>query len=163
MGWVRGVCVSDTLCSCGCCPMDVQHTPNLPLPLCFAWYQVYCCCLLLHCVAMCPMLRMIHQAKLAKLRRELLEPSKGAGGGGAGEGACLIDCLCVCMNQMCVCVCVLEHMCWSILLGNLPLHYRPAHLQLCHCSPLCPPFLLGVVSCVQALTSTRLAMHASVL
>lgn len=26
------------------------------------------------------------QAKLAKLRRELLEPSKGAGGGGGGEG-----------------------------------------------------------------------------
>jgi hypothetical protein len=26
------------------------------------------------------------QAKLAKLRRELLEPSKGGGGGGAGEG-----------------------------------------------------------------------------
>ena len=26
------------------------------------------------------------QAKLAKLRRELLEPSTGAGGGGKGEG-----------------------------------------------------------------------------
>ena len=27
------------------------------------------------------------QAKLAKLRRELLEPSSGSGGGGKGEGA----------------------------------------------------------------------------
>jgi ribosome-interacting GTPase 1 len=27
------------------------------------------------------------KAKLAKLRRELLEPSKGGGGGGGGEGA----------------------------------------------------------------------------
>lgn len=33
------------------------------------------------------LLRSLSQAKLAKLRRELLEPSTGGGGGGKGEGA----------------------------------------------------------------------------
>lgn len=30
------------------------------------------------------------QAKLAKLRRELIEPSSGSGGGGKGEGGILL-------------------------------------------------------------------------
>ena len=32
-------------------------------------------------------LSLLKQAKLAKLRRELIEPSSGGGGGGKGDGA----------------------------------------------------------------------------